>query len=510
MAMRILLRNHMALGDTVLMTCGVRDLKASYPDYQIRVETNYPEIWQNNPNLSDFEGYDEVYNVGPKIVVQSSKTNHRHFTEAWRVCLEDRLAKPIKQGPFRPELFLADAEKENPLIDGPYWLIDIDCGPYQAKRWLEDRWQQVIDRLDWITFVQTGLLSRNNYRLRGDNVIDFVGRTENKDNALRDIFNLHYHAQGSIGLVSAQMHISAAFEKPCVVVAGGREPVTLEAYSWHRYIHNIGSLPCSMPNGCWRCQLETCAKQSGGLIDGRSKCMAMIKVNDVVGAIESYYEGGVLKRPRRLAINKTKPVLRIVCNAKMLGGAERSVIEIIKAAGDYDVELAVRGTICNEFKKCLPPVTITNKISAPCDVLLVYASDMVWDFHKPEFDVFNKLSAKKKVMALTYKIGKAGIEQWTKGWDLYLFLCTTLETRFLEQCPDAPTKVLAPPVDIEPFLRNRPPYRSRPNTIARHSSQGDNKYSKSLVDIVAACRDTKFSFMPPPSFMPDGPNIIKH
>jgi hypothetical protein len=60
--------------------------------------------------------------------------------------------------------------------------------------------------------------------------------------------------------VTLLMHLAAAVEgppggggvRPCVVVAGGREPPHWEAYPWHQFIHTVGALPCCARGGCWR------------------------------------------------------------------------------------------------------------------------------------------------------------------------------------------------------------------------------------------------------------------
>jgi hypothetical protein len=60
--------------------------------------------------------------------------------------------------------------------------------------------------------------------------------------------------------VTFLMHLAAAVEgqpgapksRPCVVVAGGREPPHWEAYPSHQFIHTVGLLPCCAQGGCWR------------------------------------------------------------------------------------------------------------------------------------------------------------------------------------------------------------------------------------------------------------------
>lgn len=73
------------------------------------------------------------------------------------------------------------------IIDGHYWVINIDCGPFSAKRW-----QQVIEALPDITFVQVGLTKDNQYRLRGLNVIDLIDQTK-----IRELFSLVYHSHNT-------------------------------------------------------------------------------------------------------------------------------------------------------------------------------------------------------------------------------------------------------------------------------------------------------------------------
>jgi hypothetical protein len=104
------------------------------------------------------------------------------------------------------------------------------------------------------------------------------------------------------------MHLAAAVEtkqgqsknRPCIVLAGGREPVHWEAYPHHTYLHSAGALPCCDDGGCWRSRVV--ALGDGGEYD-RSlcewpvyissrrvvpKCQDMISSSDVIAAIERY------------------------------------------------------------------------------------------------------------------------------------------------------------------------------------------------------------------------------
>lgn len=501
--MKVLLKNtQLMLGDRLMFTPAVRDLKAAYPDWDIGVESNGPEIWENNPHIvRNMINPDAVYQIGPGKVTTGSKTNGLHITTAFRCSLEEKLGKPIRQGPFKPEIFLTEAEKNLRIIDGQYWLINIDCGPFSAKRWCENRWQQLIEALDDITFVQIGLAQDNQYRLRGPNVIDLIDQTK-----IRELFSLVYNAQGCISLISSLMHVAAAFDKPCVVLAGAREPATFERYANHRYIDMVGCLPCAARQACWHNSIGACENR----VKDIARCMDMIRVDHVVESVKSYYEGGVLTRPEgRIEFARRKPLIRIVTNAKCLGGAECSALQIARMFIDknWRVELSPSGTMSASFEQAVPKgAVISNHISRGCDVFLLYASDMVFNFDKQKFEIFGRLQAKRKVMALTYKLGKAGQAEWTKGWDRYLFLSSTLCNQFHKCCPNVDTAVLAPAVDLEPFLKVEPDYDGSLR-IVRHSSQGDNKYPASL-EIICRQAPADFFFMPGPSWMTFERNVI--
>jgi ADP-heptose:LPS heptosyltransferase/glycosyltransferase involved in cell wall biosynthesis len=499
-----LINTQSMLGDRLMFTPVVRDLKAAHPDWEIAVESIGPEIWYNNPHIShNMTKPDKSFKIGPGKVTHGSKTNGLHITDAFRISLQENLGEQIKQGPYKPEIFLSEEEKNNKLIDGNYWVINTDTGPFSAKRWYNQRFQAVVERLYDITFVQVGLQADNDYRLKGPNVIDLIGKTK-----IRELFSLVYNADGCISLVSSLMHVAAAFDKPCVVLAGGREPSTFERYQNHRFIDQIGCLPCCSKLACWKNSITACknkvqvTKNEFNEREEIARCMDMINVQNVVYAVNSYYEGGVLQRPERIEIAKKKPLIRIITNAKCLGGAERSVIEITKLFADnkWRVEISTAGTMCEEFRQAMPAGTIvSNHVTRECDIFLLYASDMVFNFNQPQFAVFTNIKARRKVMALTYKIGKAGQVDWTKGWDKYLFLSSDLRDGFLKKVSNAETEVLAPAVDIEPFLRIQPDY-NQSLRIVRHSSQGDKKFPADIIDI---CRKSPahFFFMPAASWM---------
>lgn len=514
--MKILLRNTQPLlGDRLMFTPLVRDLKKAHPDWQIGIESAGPEIWMNNPHIDPAvteASAERVYDVGPGKVTRGSKTNGLHITAAFRCSLEEQLAEMIRQGPFKPDIYLSDAEKAHRLVDGQYWVINCDTGPFTAKRWPLDRFQSVIDAMPDLTFVQVGLSRDCRGRLKGDNVIDLIDKTK-----IRELFSLVYHADGCISLVSSLMHVAAAFDKPCVVLAGGREPPTFERYAYHRYIDNVGCLPCCRLQACWHNALSACKDHDGAY----ARCMRMIEPPAVVAAMRSYYAGGVLSHPKTkdLAATATlRPLLRIVAKGSFLGGAERSWTTIARlfVKNNWRVEICPPDPLSAPVAAELPKeAVLTNHLSRPCDVLLFYASDLVYNFDQPRFEVFDRLDAGRKVMALTYKIGKAGTVPWSCGWDQYLFLSSALRDGFLARANGTcSTAVLAPCVDLEPFLAVEPDYNQSKIEnhkskihLVRHSSQGEKKYPEDTRTIINGTQ-ARYSFMPPPAWLDSDPRLV--
>src|SRR5207253_9342766 len=124
---------------------------------------------------------------------------------------------------------------------------------------------------------------------------------------------LMHHAAGVVCPVTLAMHLAAAVEsrpgrsrpRPCVVVAGGREPPHWEAYPGHQFLSTVGMLPCCQDGGCWksRCQLvgdgddkdvrNVCEYPVQVSAELRiARCMHLITPDDVIRRVELYLEGG--------------------------------------------------------------------------------------------------------------------------------------------------------------------------------------------------------------------------
>jgi ADP-heptose:LPS heptosyltransferase len=252
-------------------------------------------------------------------LIHQSNQRPYHFIHGYAQYLEQQLGVPVPVTRFYGDVHLSEQEKHSPSpgvecgVPERFWII-VAGGKHDftAKWWNPASYQAVVDHFRGrIHFVQCGEGGHWHPPLQG--VINLVGRTN-----LRDFVRLMYHAEGVVCPVTLAMHLAAAVEtprgdrgtRPCVVIAGGREPAHWEAYPNHQYLSTNGALACCRNGGCWksRCQLvgdgdakdrqELCQQPVQVTPELRiPRCLHMITPADVIRRIELYYEGGALAYP---------------------------------------------------------------------------------------------------------------------------------------------------------------------------------------------------------------------
>jgi hypothetical protein len=264
---RLILRSLQSPGDILMLTAAVRDLHAAAPgQFQTDVRTSAPALWENNPHrtpLREGEVGVEILDMHYPLIHHSNQRPY-HFLHGYPQYLEQHLGLRIPVTAFRGDVHLYAAERQDPPacaagLPPGFWIV-VAGGKYDftAKWWDPRRYQAAVDRFRGrLTFAQCGEAGHWHPRLQG--VADLVGKT-----TLRDFVRLMHFAAGVVCGVTFAMHLAAAVplrpgarrERPCVVVAGGREPPHWEAYPQHQFLHTVGALPCCAAGGCWksRCQ----------------------------------------------------------------------------------------------------------------------------------------------------------------------------------------------------------------------------------------------------------------
>jgi ADP-heptose:LPS heptosyltransferase len=311
---KLVFRNHLSPGDIVMLTAAVRDLHAAYPRrFATDVRTPCPAIWEHNPYLTALPENDPgVRRIDCQYpLIHRSNRAPYHFIHGFIEYFNEQLGLNIKPTAFGGDIHITPREKtwlsqveeivKEPV---PFWIV-VAGGKrdFTIKWWDFSRYQAVVDHFAGrVLFVQVGEAGHEHPALHG--TLDLRGKTD-----LRQLIRLVYHSQGVLCPVTLLMHLAAAIEtpprrpknRPCVVVAGGREPPHWEAYPHHQFLHRAGALACCDNGGCWKAR--TVALGDGDekdrlehlcvdVVDGLPRCMSMITAADVIRAIELYFEGG--------------------------------------------------------------------------------------------------------------------------------------------------------------------------------------------------------------------------
>ena len=318
MKRKLILKCFLSPGDIVLLTAAVRDLHRCYPGrFVTDVRTPYPELWKYNPHLCRLSERDpevEVIDCENFSLINHANEGPYHAIHGFIQHLSQRLRLYIRPTDFKGDIHLSRLEKswssqvhERVGCEIPFWIITAggkhDC---TIKWWDTPRYQAVVNHFRGrIQFVQVGAAGHHHPRLEG--VIDLRGQT-----TLRELVRLVHHAQGVLCPVTSLMHLAAAVEtrrgrpqqRPCVVIAGGREPAHWEAYPGHQFIHTNGALPCCAHGGCWRSRTvplgdgETFDHSSHLCVDvvkSLPRCMDLITPEEVIRRIELYFHNGEVR-----------------------------------------------------------------------------------------------------------------------------------------------------------------------------------------------------------------------
>lgn len=320
---RILLTHQRSPGDIVCMTAAVRDLALSHPGrFAIHIKSECPELWEHNPHLTG--NWHTQSPTGMRRIrvccqpqLNIANTTRLHYVTAFHRAMSTALDLKIPVLQPHGDLYLTDEEREAPLVQGRYWyFVAGGKSDIVTKIWPEQFSHQLVPLLTTlgIKLVQGGAAYPGHIHPELAGVHSVVGRT-----SLRDVLRLIYHAEGVICPVTFAMHVAGAFSKPCVVIAGGREPWWWEWYSNsvdrhfgeqcssvrvpHRFLHTQGNFDCCRDGGCWKTQLTAslprgqhdCLKpeaDSTGVLS--PACLRAIAPEMVTEAVLSYYRDGTL------------------------------------------------------------------------------------------------------------------------------------------------------------------------------------------------------------------------
>ena len=311
-----LVKAYQATGDAVMLITAVSHVKRHYGNrFRFGIETNFPELLQNNPWYTQKDDLFNPIEIEAGQCWQWINERSDHLIQEWIRGLVDQMSQKLgfkveepRMKDFRPAIYLSEEEKMKSVRDivgddEPYWVIDAGWkSDYTAKQVPTETFQEVVNQLQGkVRFVQMGReltkgCADDHPPLKG--VINAIGKTEDR----RDLLRLIYRSSGVLSPISFPVHACAGLPmpngrlRPCVVVAGGRESVSMIGYPGHTVMSTIGKLDCCARGACLKVKVEDKPDDTKGPSQERclrpdrgvATCMRMITPDQIVVAIESY------------------------------------------------------------------------------------------------------------------------------------------------------------------------------------------------------------------------------
>ena len=285
--MKIRLKSWRHVGDTVCLSAAMANLAFIHPDWEIWYSGNYDEMCEGTRYAKRPYEADRViqlaYNDGGGYEKTASRGN---VCEAYTQALAGHLGEsiPCATGtpvlPYPSEcavwaeqykgciLVNSNCQKRSSTKGYPYWNL-------VCKRLLE-RGEKVVlmggsDDRD----IEDG----NDF----SGCIDLRGKT-----SIRELMALATVSACVVSPASGIVHISAAYDTPCVVVIGAREASGLTDYPFTRRLTNfcLGRKEYGVTRGCMHFQADETMKscEKAVEIDGRwyPECMSRISPDEVI------------------------------------------------------------------------------------------------------------------------------------------------------------------------------------------------------------------------------------
>jgi ADP-heptose:LPS heptosyltransferase/GT2 family glycosyltransferase len=259
-----------AIGDVLLTTPLIAEIKRQCPRSEIYVETNHPGIFKDNPNVAEAKNapIDRIYKWATIIDLDMSYENlpETNIVEAYF-----KTANFTYGGnPRRIEIYPAELDHqmaEELLPGGNY--VAIHPGPltWKGKNWPWERWQTLIQEL----------LTRGRYPVivgaagpALPNWLDVRGKTD-----FQQLAAILARCQAFVGLDSFPLHVAQAVGIPVVGLFGASDP---------RYILTDGiCVPVCGTTECFGARHRVAGQT---FVDCDGACMASITVEQVLAAVD--------------------------------------------------------------------------------------------------------------------------------------------------------------------------------------------------------------------------------
>lgn len=278
--------SHPHIGDMVICTGAVRNVRLAHPEIRFALPMSHPEICAGNP---DYEPQAPVIMEMGKITYGSLAEEQQgrwgNVVEGFTRQLCSLLGLPLVPMACRhPVLYLTDEEKEWATRFEGAIILNGNCQKCSISKG-NPYWQEVVDGLKHdVRIIQVGGNEARDISpdLRG--VEDWRGRT-----TIRQLMAMVYGCRMVVSPPSAISNIAGAWSKPQVIVNASREPDELLAYENAIHVSHECECGWGVHDGCITCRLDgagrTCMRPR--LVGDRlwCQCQAETTSDDILNAI---------------------------------------------------------------------------------------------------------------------------------------------------------------------------------------------------------------------------------
>lgn len=261
--------NGPGLGDAVVLTAVLRELRRQRPDEQVHVSAGWGAAFANLPNVVRVDGWGVTERTFPMLDRMAEMTEHQVVVMARHLGLE-----PPDPTRIAPEVLahLAVQLPDELRALGRYVTISTTPGPWtRTKDWVPERWQELVDAVRTslgVGVVQVGgvadaHLKRCDAKVMGE-PLPLVAR-------------VLAHARVHVAPVTGTMHLATAVGTRVVALFMGREDPRLTGYARNTNLTTHPSTACAP---CWR--VDPCPYRR----DSVNPCAALLTVGRVLSAVE--------------------------------------------------------------------------------------------------------------------------------------------------------------------------------------------------------------------------------